>query len=243
MRQKRMAGMPWRSITKALGLTQSGDGGQGVVERMVELAGATSGTTADGRTRVAFTVAIIGLAAKLSKSDGVASAIEADTFFKVYPVPPGETVNVRRLFDLAKQDVAGFEHYAKQIAKLFRDAPQLKVDVLESLFHVAAADGILHGAEDRYLRIVAARFGLSDEQYASTRSQFIADASDPYVILGIRRSASNDEIKAHYRRLVKETHPDTMVQRGVPPELTAHANRKLAMLNAAYDQIARERGL
>lgn len=235
--------MPWRSIAEALGLIKPGGSADGAVGRMLEVAGGSSSPGSDARSRVAFTVAIIGLAAKLSKSDGVASAIEADTFFRVYPVPEHETENVRRLFDLAKRDVAGFEHYADQIAKLFRDAPQLRVDVLESLFHVAAADGILHGAEDRYLKIVAARFGLTDEQYASTRSQFIADASDPYVILGIRRSAGDDEIRAHHRRLVKETHPDTMVQRGVPPELTAHANRKLAMLNAAYDEIARERGL
>ena len=244
--------MPWPLISSALGQPERGaerGGVRGAIDWLLENIGLTTGPAAtgaaepDARSTVGFTIAIIALAAKLSKADGVSSPIEAATFFAIYQVPPAEKANVARLFEQASQDARGFEHYADQIARLFKDEPQLKLDVLEALFHIAAADGILHSGEDVFLKEVAARFGLSPEQYASTRSRFVVDANDPYTILGIYRRAGNDEIKAHYRQLVKDTHPDTMVARGVPAALTAHANRKLATINAAYECIARERGL
>lgn len=239
----RTAHMPWTSIARALGLG-SGGGVRTAFGRLLEILGlAAMGGGPGARASVGFTIAIIGLAAKLSKADGVSVPIEAETFFALYPVPPGERDNVRRLFDLARQDTLGFEHYADQIARRFHSEPQLRSDVLDVLFHIAAADGILHAAEDAFLREVARRFGLNEEEYLLTRARFVADADDPYVILGISRDASDSAVKSHYRRLAKETHPDLLVARGVPPELTAHAERKLARITAAYERISRERGL
>lgn len=216
----------------------------GFLDRLLESIGLTTGhDPLKAQSSVAFTVAIVALAAKLSKADGVSSQVEADTFFKLYDVPAGEIANVRRLYDLAKQDASGFEHYADRIGRLFRGAPQLRIDVLEALFHIAAADGVLHRAEEAFLQAVASRLEISAGQYAATRSHFVADADDPYVVLGLSRHATNDEIKARWRKLAKETHPDTMIARGVPETLTAHATRKLQTINAAYERIARERGL
>jgi len=115
--------------------------------------------------------------------------------------------------------------------------------VLEALFHIAAADGIFHGAEDLYLADVARRFGFSDAEYRAIRALFVRDADDPYSILGVSPDISDEELKAHYRRLVREHHPDTLIARGVPEEFVDIANRKLAALNAAYDQIVKERAL
>lgn len=239
--------MPWPSLSTMIGPSEPG-GVRAGFDRLLENLGLTTGrdddrSGPDARTPVAFTMAIIALAAKLSKADGVSSPIEADMFYSIYKVPAGEMANVRYLFDLAKQDARGFEYYADQIARLFRDSPQLKSDVLEALFNIAAADGVLHGGEDTFLKAVSVRFGLVNEQYMSVRAQFVVDNHDPFVVLGLRREAGNDEIKARYRQLVKDTHPDTMVARGVPPEMTGHATRRLATITDAYRRIAKERGL
>jgi DnaJ like chaperone protein len=192
---------------------------------------------------VAFTIAVISLCAKLSKEDGVSTQLEAKAFEDVYHVPPEERANVERLYNLAKQDVAGYDVYADKVARLLAEEPQLKRDVLEALFHIAAADGIFHGAEDIYLADVARRFGFSDAEYRAIRALFVRDSNDPYAVLGVAPNISDEELKAHYRRLVRENHPDTLMAHGVPEEFIDIANRKLAALNAAYDQIAKERAL
>jgi DnaJ like chaperone protein len=192
---------------------------------------------------VAFSVAVISLSAKMAKADGVAVPIELETFERIFRSPPREVGHVRRLFDLAAQDVAGFETYARQIAQLLAGDARLKRDVFESLFHIAAADGILHPGEDSYLQTVATLFGLSATDYRSVRAQFVSDPDDPYVVLGVAPDVSNDVLKARFRQLVRDNHPDMAIARGVPAEFVDLATRKLASINTAYDQIARERGI
>ena len=63
---------------------------------------------------------------------------------------PEEAANIERVFNLAKQDVAGYEAYADQIAALLKDRKKLLQHVLEGLMHVATADGVLHPKEDEY---------------------------------------------------------------------------------------------
>src|SRR3954467_4110145 len=109
----------------------------------------------DSDPGVTFTIAIIALAGKMARADGVVSDQEFDIFRRVFTMPPEEEKNVRRIFDLARQDVAGFEHYAGQIAGLFRGNPAVLEDVLDGLFEIAKADGVLHPCEARFLERVA----------------------------------------------------------------------------------------
>lgn len=55
-------------------------------------------------------------------------------------------------------------------------------------------------------------------------------ANDPYSVLGVSRNASDEEIKAAYRRLAKQYHPD----RNPGNE---EAAKKMNEINAAYDAI------
>ena len=57
------------------------------------------------------------------------------------------------------------------------------------------------------------------------------------------RSTTAEEIRATWRRLMRENHPDSLAARGVPAEFIARANEKVARINAAWDRIKRERGL
>src|SRR5450755_1550801 len=91
----------------------------------------------EGDPGVAFTIAVIALAGKMAKADGVVTEEEFTIFLKVFSVPAHEESNVRRVFNLARQDVAGYEAYAGQIARLFMGNPAILEDVLDGLFEIA----------------------------------------------------------------------------------------------------------
>src|ERR1700760_653012 len=195
-----------------------------------------------GDPGVVFTIAVIALAGKMAKADGTVSEEEFAVFLSVFSVPPQEEANVRRIFNLARQDVAGFEAYAGQIARLYVGNPAVLEDILDGLFEIAKADGVLHPGESAFLERVAEIFGFAPNEYRRIRAtHFSPELTDPYVILGLSYVAGEDEIKQTYRRLVRENHPDSLMARGVPPEFVKMANDKLAVINSAYEAIERER--
>ena len=193
---------------------------------------------------VTFTIAVVALAGKMARADGVVTEEEFEVFRQVFGVPPEEQANVRRIFNLARQDIAGYEHYAGQIARLFMGNPAMLEDILDGLFEIAKADGVLHPGEAAFLERVAEIFGFAPNEFRRIRaSHFAPELTDPYVILGLSYAADSDELKQTYRRLVRENHPDSLMARGVPPEFIKLANDKLAAINSAYEKICVERGL
>lgn len=234
--------MPWQAVKNAIGL--SAGGLRGALDQLKGAFGFDASNDSGGATsRVAFTIAVVGLAAKMSKADGVATDLEARAFEQQFLVPDNELANVRRLYTLASQDVAGFESYAAKVARLLADEPELKLSVLECLFHIASADGVLHPAEDAYIAEVAKIFGVSDCEVRCMRRAFASDPDDPYEILNVAPDADTDDIKARYHELVKSHHPDLLVAKGVPAEFLSAASRRLAVITSAYEAIQRQRGL
>jgi DnaJ like chaperone protein len=151
---------------------------------------------------------------------------------------------VKRLYRIAQQDVAGFEAYAEQVARIYRGKPAMLEDVLDALFHIAKADKVVHPSEIEYLRTCADIFGFSEVEFARIRASHLGQPrTDPYLVLGITPDISNEDLKKAYRRLVRENHPDTLVARGVPEELVLIATDKLASINVAYEKILKSRGL
>ena len=194
--------------------------------------------------KITFTIGVIALSAKMAKADGVVTRDEVDAFKEVFKIPPHEVKNVGRVFDMARKDIAGYEVYAKQIRDLFENNVPVLEDLLGALFHIAKADGVIHPAELVYLEEVARIFGFEGAMWDSLRAQYLGEAdADPYVVLGIDRSIDDDELKAAYRRLIKEHHPDRLIAEGLPEEFIDVATEKLAAINTAYDRIAAERGL
>lgn len=193
---------------------------------------------------IAFTIAVIVLAAKMAKADGVVTRDEVNAFKRLFHIPPHELRRVGRVFNEARKDTSGFEPYAEQIAAMFHHSPAVLEELMDGLFHIAAADGVIHPAELTYLRRVAAIFGFDAAAFDRVRARYAGiEKADPYQILGLPRDVSDRDLKAAYRRLVRENHPDVLIAQGMPEEFVKLANERLAKINDAYERTAKQRGL
>lgn len=186
--------------------------------------------------------ALVALGAKMAKADGEVRPEDVRAFYHVFRAEPGSRLMIERFFKLARQTTLGFERYARRVAKHFRARPAALEDVMDGLFHIALADGVLTPEERDYLARVADIFGFSESEFARLKSTHIGrDSDDPYLILGIEEDVSDDGLRKAYRRAAAANHPDRIVARGLPPEMTALATHKMAMINRAYAQIKAQR--
>jgi DnaJ like chaperone protein len=190
----------------------------------------------------AFSTAVTALGAKLAKADGRAQASEYDAFSQVFQAEPGSEGNVRRLYQLARQTTRGFESYARRLAKRYRNCPQILEDVLDGLFHIAAADGAVTADELTYLARVSELFGFSALTFRRLKATHLgADNDDPYAVLGVRHDASDEQLRVAWKAVLSEAHPDRARARGLPSEFIEVAEAKAAAINAAFDAAMRER--
>lgn len=190
----------------------------------------------------AFSTAVTALGAKLAKADGEAHATEYATFHSVFQADAGSEGNIRRLYQLARQTTRGFESYARRLKKRYGACPQILEDVLDGLFHIATSDGVVTGDELAYLERVGELFGLSPLTFRRLKATHLGAANDdPYVILGVLPDAPDADVRAAWRLQLSESHPDRARGRGLPPEFIEVAEAKSAAINAAYDQVLRER--
>ena len=190
----------------------------------------------------AFSTAVTALGAKLAKADGRADSDEFATFAEVFQPDAGSEADVRRLYDLARQTTLGFESYARRLAKRYRNCPQLLEDVLDGLFHIAKADGVVTHEELAYLERVAELFGLSPLTILRLRAVHLgARPGDPYVVLNVPHDAADEVVRTAWRNALSEAHPDRVLARGLPAEFVEVAHAKASAINAAYDEVTRQR--
>jgi DnaJ like chaperone protein len=196
------------------------------------------------RRQVSFSIAIIALSAKMAKADGVVSKAEIEAFRDIFDIPASDAAHVARLYNLAKKDVAGFGAYARRIRDLFPGDEAILVDVMDAMFHIAKSDGMVHEKEMEFMDRIAHVFGVEGDAYERIRLRHVhPEEGNPYELIGASAHWSNDELKAFYRKLVQENHPDRLIARGVPEEFIAIANARLAAINTAWASIRLERGL
>jgi DnaJ like chaperone protein len=185
-----------------------------------------------------FSVAVIALAAKMASADGTQDPLEKAAFDRLFHVAPDEQENVQRFWSLAQQTPAGFESYAKQITKLFADEPTVLEDVVGALVAIALADGDATEAETSFVHIVMDIFNLAPAARARIDARLSGDpARDPWAVLGIAETATEQDIRAAYLKLVKEHHPDRLRSRGIPQEFMRISEARMAALNAAYEKL------
>ena len=190
----------------------------------------------------AFSTAVTALGAKLATADGHAGASEYAAFSEVFHTDAESEGNVRRLYQLARQTTRGFEGYARRLRKRYHACPQLLEDVLDGLFYIATSDGVVTGDELAYLERVSELFGQSPLMFRRLKATHLGlEAGDPYAVLGVRHDATDAELRAAWKTMLSESHPDRARARGLPPEFVEVAEAKAAAINAAFDTAMRER--
>lgn len=218
----------WLRISDALSALASGEGLSAVFDKL----------RSPPERSVAFTIAVIALGAKMAKADGQVTRDEVTAFREVFRIAEDDTAGAAKVFNLARQDVTGFEDYAKRIAVMFADQPEMLHDLMEGLFHIAMADGVYHPNENAFLEEVALIFALPEPEFAALKVRFVPDATPlPHMVLGIAADASQDEARAAWRKLVRANHPDVLIARGLPEEAIKMAEKRMIDINRAWETL------
>ena len=224
----------WTRISEALAALSKGESLAQVFDHL----------RAPPERTVGFAIAVIALGAKMAKADGQVTRDEVTAFREVFQIAAEDEAGAARVFNLARQDVAGYQDYARRIHAMFSDDSSTLCDLMEGLFHIALADGFFHPNENAFLEDVAQIFGQTDQQFRALRARFVSDApKDPYDILGVDPATPIDDIRAAFRQLVRNNHPDAMIARGVPPEAVQLAEKRMADINRAWAEISSGRSL
>lgn len=193
--------------------------------------------------QITFTFAVIALSAKLAAVDGKIKQEEFEAFCVLFPMPEEEQPKIQRLFFMASSDPNNFMHYVRQIIGVFPGRPALMEDLIQRLCRLAESDGRVCIAERRMLADIAKALKV-DQFVVDDALRTVFDSSspkDPFELLGVLPTISNDGLKQAYRRRVRELHPDKLAGEGYQEEDIANAKAELLAVNEAYMILCRKR--
>ena len=185
-----------------------------------------------------FALSLIVLSAKLSKADGQVSKEELIAVKDKLRIPDNELDQVGKIFNKAKEESAGYEQYAQQIAQIYKGNINVLEEVINILFYIAEADGNISDSELQMIEHIAQIFGLSKIQFNSIKeSRKSSDKLNPYIVLESKPDDEIDIIRKRYLKLSKEHHPDLLMSKGVPQEVINESKAKMRAINSAWDQV------
>ena len=185
-----------------------------------------------------FALSLIVLSAKLSKADGQVSKEELIAVKDKLKIPENEIEQVGKIFNKAKEESAGYEPYAKQIAQIYQGNLNVLEEVINILFYIAEADGNVSQSELVMIENIAQIFGINQSQFNSIKeSRKSSDKLNPYIVLNSSPNEDLSSIRKKYIKLSKENHPDILISKGVPSEVIEESKKKMRAVNSAWDQI------
>ena len=204
----------------------------------VSRARARGGFSAQAQGQRIFALSLIVLSAKLSKADGQVSREELIAVKDKLKIPEHEIKQVGKIFNQAKEESAGYEPYAKQIAQFYEGNINVLEEVINILFYIAEADGNVSESELNMIQHIAQIFGLNQSQFNSIKeSRKSSDKLNPYIVLESKPEDELRDIRKKYLKLSKEHHPDLLLSKGVPQEVIDESKKKMRAINSAWDQI------
>ncbi len=207
--------------------------------------------------------ALLVLMASVMKADDVVKKSELDLVKRFLVSNYGEDKAkemLLKLRDIQKDDIP-VDDVCQQIKR--NTDYTTRYHMLDFLFSIASADGDVSFKELNLLRTISNRLGINARDYLSIMSRHInsgfgggyqetnygsynngsgqTQKKDPYNVLGIERTASDDEVKKAYRRLAMKYHPDKV--EGMGEEMKKNAETQFREINEAYETIKAERGM
>jgi DnaJ like chaperone protein len=188
-----------------------------------------------------FSVSLLILSAAVMRSDGKVMRSELDFvrnfFMKQFGFERTEA-QMPMLREILKQQI-DLTQICLQI-KQYMDYPS-RLQLLHFLFGVAQADGSFHPTEVDTIGQIAHLLGIRQPEFASLKAMFVKDTTSAYKILEITPEATVEEIKKAYRKMALKYHPDRVTHLG--DDIQKAANAKFQELNAAYNEIKKQRNI
>ena len=222
-----------------------------------------------GQAQMTFFVATFSMLGKMANADGQISDSERNTVLRFMSddlrLSRQDQDFALRIFDTAAVSAESFEKFAEQFYQYFCGQPQMIEMMMDILVRVALADGTLSEQENRFIAqaAVCMRYPAGNVDYLKTKygyrqnqggsynsyssgSSSSADSGSlaaAYSVLGCSASDSDDVIKAKYKKLIKEFHPDVIASKGLPEEFMKFATEKFDQIQKAYEAIKKVRNL
>ena len=203
------------------------------------------GTDPVSQAQINFLTCLIGLSISVAEADGRVkiSHVEAmkDFFRQNFRFPSVDQDLIQRLIDEMHRnrdriDLPGLCAYYAAVS-----TSEGRVLLLRLLFQIARADaeGVTRTEED-LVRRISLLLGLGEQVFRQVRAEFVRESGRAWEILGVDRDAGIEVIKAAYRQLALQNHPDRVANLG--PEFVKVAEEKFKAVQEAYEEIRREKG-
>ena len=194
-----------------------------------------------GTARGDFSMSLLVLSAAVMKADGKVVKSELE-YVRNYFLSQFGTEETNRLIQILREVLnqeINLRDVSVQVGQ-FMDYPS-RLQLLHYLFGIAIADRQFDKAEENVIEQIAGYMGVDPSDFASIRAMFVKDINSAYDILETTSNASDEEIKKAYRRLAVQYHPDKVAHLG--EDIRKAATEKFQALNAAYEQIKKQRGM
>ncbi len=191
--------------------------------------------------RSGFLATLLVLMAAVMKADGRLLRVELDYVKKSLVATFGESEASKALLmlrDIIYQDIPVTDVIRQARANINYAS---KLQLVQLLYGIALSDGQVTKEENDLLYNIAIGLGVTIGDFESIKAMFVKDNLGAYKVLELDESASNDELKKAYRKLVVRYHPDKVAHLG--DDIQKSAEIKIKKVNEAYEQIKRERGL
>ncbi len=189
-----------------------------------------------------FEISLLFLAAVVIKADGKILQKELD-YVRSYFVQMYGKDRANNAFKLFKGIINDTNLSTKEVCTQIRNntTPASRTQLIHFLFSIAKADGHVADSEIKAIQTIANYLYIAPASFNSIKAMFYGNSVSAYEILEIKKTATNDEVKKAYRRLVKKHHPDKL--RHLGEEHMKGAQEKFQKIQEAYDRIKTERDL
>ena len=204
---------------------------------------------------------LVSLLAKVAKSDGRVSELEARLITQVLDDLSQKVSGVREylkeVYNSQKENVDNAYETARNYKRAFNLNYDTCVARLTFFLNLAYIDGEFNKSEQDIIRNIAYGFGIDKETLDEIIYKFdsfygsrfgadhdeISQENDAFDVLGLSKNASLDEVKARYKELVRQYHPDILMGRGESKEVIERSTKKLQEINEAYGRLKEKFGV
>ena len=207
---------------------------------------------------------LVSLLAKVAKSDGRVGELEArlitqvlDDLSKKVSGVSGVREYLKDVYNSQKENVDNAYETARNYKRTFNLNYDTCVARLTFFLNLAYIDGEFNKSEQDVIRNIAYGFGIDKETLDEIifkfdsfyGSRFGADhdemsqENDAFEVLGLSKNVSLEEVKARYKELVRQYHPDILMGRGESKEVIERSTKKLQEINEAYGRLKEKFGV